>query len=443
MRAKRLLLAALTALLALLLSGCFVKTVDELYTLPQHSDDYNRLEQAIESVMSAQSAVYAAPVSGINQQSVQLADLDGDGQEEAVAFLKTTGDKPLKAYIFSVVDGDYQPMDVIEGDGTSFASVEYAPLTGGPGVEILITRQLSTDVLQSLCAYTYSGGHVVELMSTGCTAYRTADLDEDGRTDLFVLHSDAERQQGIAELYRWRDGQMEREPEVSLSAAASDVRRILIGDLTADVPAVFVASGYEDGSLVTDVFAFRGGTFRNLTAAGSGGGISTVRNYYVYAADIDEDGRIELPDIHTLPSAADSEESFSVIDWYNLSLNAVRTHKCTTYHNFSGGWYLTLPDAWQDQLCIVRSAEVGGVRGYTFCRWDGSAVTEQIFTIYAFSGDNRTQTASADGRFILAEKGDITYAAQLGTGKWAKELSEDGLKAMFRFIHIDWNSGET
>lgn len=44
MRAKRLLLAVLTALLALLLSGCFVKTVDELYTLPQHSDDYNRLE---------------------------------------------------------------------------------------------------------------------------------------------------------------------------------------------------------------------------------------------------------------------------------------------------------------------------------------------------------------------------------------------------------------
>ena len=95
MRAKRLLLVALTALLALLLSGCFVKTVDELYTLPQHSDDYNRLEQAIESVMSAQSAVYAAPVSGINQQSVQLADLDGDGLEEAVAFLKTTGEKPL------------------------------------------------------------------------------------------------------------------------------------------------------------------------------------------------------------------------------------------------------------------------------------------------------------------------------------------------------------
>ena len=89
LRMKRMLLAVLAAAMSLVLSGCFVKTVDELYTLPKHSDEYNRLEQAIDQVMSSQNASYAAPVSGMNQQSVQLADLDGDGTEEAVAFLKT------------------------------------------------------------------------------------------------------------------------------------------------------------------------------------------------------------------------------------------------------------------------------------------------------------------------------------------------------------------
>ena len=82
---KRAGLALLAAALTLLLSGCFVKTVDELYTLPRHSDEYDRLELAIDAVLSGQSAVYSAPVSGPNQQSVQLADLDGDGQEEAIA----------------------------------------------------------------------------------------------------------------------------------------------------------------------------------------------------------------------------------------------------------------------------------------------------------------------------------------------------------------------
>ena len=136
---KRAGLALLAAALTLLLSGCFVKTVDELYTLPRHSDEYDRLELAIDAVLSGQSAVYSAPVSGPNQQSVQLADLDGDGQEEAIAFLKAAGDRPLRACIFSRVDGDYHLTDVIEGDGTSFASVEYVQLTGQPGIELVET----------------------------------------------------------------------------------------------------------------------------------------------------------------------------------------------------------------------------------------------------------------------------------------------------------------
>ena len=443
MRGTRAGLALLTAALTLLLSGCFVKTVDELYTLPRHSDEYDRLESVIEQLLSSQNASYAAPVSGVNQQSVQLADLDGDGLDEAIAFLKTAGDKPLKTYIFSRADGDYRLMDVIEGDGTSFASVEYVQLADGAGAELLIGRQLSTDVLQSLSAYSYADGHVAELMSANYSEYRTVDLDGDGRKDLFILRFDAEQPQGVAELYRWKDGQLEREKEAYLTHGVSAVKRILTGNLTKDIPAVFAAGAYEENGLVTDVFAFQNGVFRNITARETESAVSTVRSYYVYASDIDGDGLIELPQILPLPSAEDSDESDSAISWYNLDLNGRSLPKLTTYHSFSGGWFLQLPDSWKNQFCITRGAETDGVRGYEFSQWENGRRTDLIFTIYAFSGEDRNASASADGRFILAEKGDMTYAAKLGTGKWADELSEDRLKEMFRFIHIDWNSGET
>jgi len=284
---------------------------------------------------------------------------------------------------------------------------------------------------------------VVELLSTNYSEYRCVDLDEDGRTDLFVLRFDAEQPQGVAELYRWQGDQMEREPEAYLTAGASPVKRIVSGDLMEDVPAVFVASAYEENGLATDVFAFRDGVFRNITAADPGSALSTVRSYYVYATDVDSDGLIELPQILPLPSAAGSEENYSVISWYNLDLQGRSTPKMTTYHSFSGGWFLKLPDRWQNQFCITRGAEADGVHGYAFSQWEDGRRTELIFTIYAFSGENRNESASADGRFILAEKGDITYAAKLGTGKWAEELSADRLRDMFHFIHIDWNSGET
>ena len=138
MHGKRAGLALLAAALTLLLSGCFVKTVDELYTLPRHSDEYDNLQMAIDEVMAADGCSYSAPVSGSNQQSVQLADLDGDGEEEAIVFARTAREKPLKAYVFDKKDGAYQNVAVIEGNGTAFARVEYVDLDGETGQEILI-----------------------------------------------------------------------------------------------------------------------------------------------------------------------------------------------------------------------------------------------------------------------------------------------------------------
>lgn len=132
MRLKKWLIGLLAAGGVLLLSGCFVKTVDELYMLPRHSDAYNHLQEAIDAVKGA-GDTFAAPISGVNQQSVQLADLDGDGTEEAVVFLKTGDEKPLKAYIFAASDDAYRMMDVIEGSGTAFESVEYAQVTDQDG----------------------------------------------------------------------------------------------------------------------------------------------------------------------------------------------------------------------------------------------------------------------------------------------------------------------
>ena len=150
-----------------------------------------------------------------------------------------------------------------------------------------------------------------------------------------------------------------------------------------------------------------------------------------------------MPQILPLPAAEGSEENDSAISWYNLDLDGHSLPKLTTYHSFSGGWFLKLPDTWQNQFCITRGTETDGVRGYEFSQWKNGRRADLIFTIYAFSGEDRNEAASADGRFPLAEKGDITYAAKIGTGKWADALSEDRLREMFHFIHIDWNSGET
>ena len=105
---------------------------------------------------------------------------------------------------------------------------------------------------------------------------------------------------------------------------------------------------------------------------------------------------------------------------------------------------LKLPEEWAGHLTVARGDEVSGVRGTAFSGYLYSPeLAEPIFTIYAFTGEDRDQLAAADGRFVLSKKGDVTYAASFGTDRRAKGLTEEDLKAMFNYIHIDWNSGET
>lgn len=443
MNVKKLLPIILALCIAFSLSGCFFMSVDELYALPKHSDEYNNLQKAIDSVITA-DLQYSAPISGQNQQAIQLVDLDGDGEEEAVVFCKSNGDRPLKAYIFDLLDDQFENVAVIEGDGNAFESVEYVQLDGVPGLDIVLGRQISDQVLHSMSAYALYDNRVVELMSANYTEYTTVDLDLDGRTDIIVLRTDSEERNGIVELYRYRNEQMERAPEARLSTGTEFIRRIVTGMVDTDTPAVFVASTFEEDGLVTDVFAMKDGVFRNITSsADSGTSIQTVRSYYVYATDIDSDGIIEMPRLEKLPSSAKEKGDYWVIHWYQLKLSGETVDKLTTYHNYAAGWYFIIPEQWGTSFTVSRGDDVSGTRGYVFSKWNSETRQEDmIFTLYAFTGDDRAELAVSDGRFLLGEKGDVLYSAAMGQCDWAEALSHEELMRLFNFVHVDWNTGE-
>ena len=428
---------------AAILTGCVGQSAEELYALPKQPDEYYELQTAIDQVLTS-NASYSGPLTGNNQQAVQLADLDGDGRDEAIVFIKTVGERPLKAYIFDEnEDRTYLNTGVIEGDGSAFDAVDYVQLDGEPGMEILLGRQLSEQITQSLCAYAYRDGHLVELMSTNYAEYTVADLDGDERGDIFVLRSQTEERSAVAELYRYVDGQMEREPEVPLSDGTKQIRRIVTGHVAQNLPAVFVASEYGENMIITDIFAFTGRDFRNIsTNAEAGLSAQTVRSYNVYASDIDSDGLIELPAPVALPSQ-NNEATYWVIDWYNLMPDGRREVKTTTFHSYLNGWYLELPDYWHDHLTVMREENSDGDRGYTFAKWNGREQdAEVVLTIHAFTGEDRLDRANSDDRFFLAEKGETVYAASFGDCIWAKQLTQDDVRAMFHFIQVDWNTGE-
>ena len=84
MKKRMVLLAAMLA--AVLLSGCALSTVEEMYALPKRSKEFRELQAAIDTAMYGMT--FSSPQSGDNQQTVQMADLNGDGVEEYLVFAK-------------------------------------------------------------------------------------------------------------------------------------------------------------------------------------------------------------------------------------------------------------------------------------------------------------------------------------------------------------------
>lgn len=428
-------------LACLLLCGCFLEPAEGLYAVPKQSEEYYDLQNAIELALP-DGAVYAPPVSGDNQQVVQMVDLDGDGEDEAVVYCKTTGELPLGIYVFDRQNDAFTLAASVQGAGSAFHHVSYVAFDDQPGYELVVGRQISDQVPQLMNVYSLRGGTLTELMSTEYAEFVTADLDADSRQEIVVLHSGGDSQNGIAELYCWAGGQLKREREVSMSVAVSSVKHILTGYMCRNVAAVFVASEYSDGSLITDIFVFRDGVFTNLSRSEDANtDVQTLRDYYIYGGDIDKDGLIELPMLCPMPSLdydASSQDQY-LVSWYNLQLDGSRDEKLLTFHCHTGGWYLQIPTLWQEHLVLTRSAVAGSTLGYRFL-WEAGGSTEELLTIAALSASDLS--ALGDGWQVLTQKGETVYVCRLARRAVALGITADAIRTQFHFIQNDWKTGD-
>lgn len=124
MRSLRILPALL---LLLLLGGCVFPSGDELLAAPKPSSNYQSLQTELEKQL-AQGVSYASPSEGENRSSIQLADLDNDGVEEAITFFRGATSATSNKFTVAVYrkqDDSYVCTGTIDGRGTALRSVDF------------------------------------------------------------------------------------------------------------------------------------------------------------------------------------------------------------------------------------------------------------------------------------------------------------------------------
>lgn len=449
---RRFLLAALGAALGLSLSGCMFKPVDDLYALPVLPQEYRDLQSTITATMNEMGAEYATINYGKNTSTVQLLDMDGDGEQETAAvFLRVTSaeEKPMRVCLFRQgEDQTYRKAHILSGEGTTINSVAYEDLTGDGSREMIVSWQLSAGV-HILSAYSFSGAGANELMSTTYNeAYTTVDLDEDGSRELLVFQQDTTGEgYNLAEYYDYQNGVMVLTSTAPLSDGLKNVTASEAGLLSDGKLGMYVTLELENGWL-TDILTLEPGGLVNVTRdTESGVSLDTCwNNTAAVTFDINNDGVLEVPRPQTLsPLDPEGTASQYLIYWQQFDSSGKGATSGITYHSFTDGWYLTLPNGWDiNNITVARDDSLSGrgERAVVFYYWPDREEGEPVkfLTIYCLTGNNRSTRSQLPGRTVLYSDSSAIYCAALDQSVWDCGLDEAELANRFKPILAAWST---
>lgn len=449
-RLKTGLAILMAALLCVLSTGCsfrFTVSPDELYSPPQMPSQYKELKNRIEALRK-DGAEYASPVSGSNVQTVQMVDLDGDGKEEALVFLRNSEKSDsLAIYIFKAKGSTYKQMAVIRGTGTAIYSIAYSDLNQDGFLELLIGWKTGTD-LQSLSVYSLRGEKPHELLHIAAyVRYAIADLNQDKLQELVVLHADNDG--GQADYYTWNHSgnlSLHSSAPVSMTMAElSNMGRVRSGTLNTGRPALFVTGVSVSSTAITDILVDKSGELANIALSDTTGvSKENYRSLSLFPTDINGDGYTEVPAPTVLPTRAKTMTDMCYqINWQNYDEAGNKKTVESTCHDSEDGWYLVLPKTWDGKIAATRGASGMDEMAVTLSAMQDSQLTD-FLRIYTITGENREAKAVSGNRFVLSRQSGTIYAAEFlaGNETWKYGLSTERLRSMFNLITTEWQAGD-
>ncbi len=436
---KALLLAGLLVLIVLL-GGCSLQTGDGLLLLPKVPAEYVQLQQQLDQILVT-GAVYAVAETGTNRQAVQLKDLDGDGAEEALAFFRTPAGAH-RVYVFRQEQDAYQAIGMAEGYGTTLRAVYYPKLPDGQSA-LAMCWGLDESGAYGMTVYGFLPEGMTTLLEAQYGDVTIHDIDRDGSEELAFAIRDGLTGLYSARVYRWQQGQYRILYEVPMCLEVRSVANMQFGTVEGAQLGLYIDSLSTAGGYVTDLICYDGQTAQNRTIdQASGSGSKTWRLASVFCSDVSGDGRVDVPASHNFPYEANEIEARARLDWYNFAADGSEKQVASTLNSVSESWYLLWPEKWGDRVRVTKSSGVGLSKTIFTANRGGDS--EEVLTLWMFSGDNREQSAGIYQKLsglITNAAGIYRYSIPEGADK-ELALTGDELKALFYPIEIGWHAEE-
>ncbi len=387
------------------------------------------------------------PSSGDYRSAIIMEDLNGNGQEEAVAFYQKVDEAGGISILFIQKNGDsWQSMGGFTNTSSQVDKVDFGDVDGDGVRDVVVGWGNAQTGSTSLCVYSLKKGKMKELnLDQSYSQMAVMDFDEDGFEEIFTANVALGEQPALSSLFRLRSGAIEIMGTADMDKTVTRYINMQTGLLNESQYGIVLDGARSNAGYVTEVVYWNNET-KTLEAPlldEKHQNVSfTVRANNVLSRDVNGDSIIELPIATLLPgiTAQNAVETSYVTDWmrYDTPSNTLERVMSTVTNSTDEYWFL-IPDMWKGAITTEYTPDT---RSMTFYRWEEEDPEQNqkagkgkpLLQIRVFTEKQWTMGEDAKGYFELVENNSLVYAARNLSPQDDLSMSDSDVRNSFRLV---------
>ena len=470
---RRILAVCACFVMVFLLTSCqgLDNDPDAMLMAPKPTGELYGISQALEqSVGSDIDLKY--PKKGQYLSAFTLFDVDGDGEDEAIAFYSFTNNASgdINVSLIDKIDGEWHVVGTGKAAATSVESLSFADLDGNGTMEVIVGWNIFSTVEKQVAAYAAADGKFTQRLLENYSEFIICNLLEKDYSQILTVLHDATAKTSTARLMHLKSQSGEialvEEGNTQLDGNINSYLPPIAGTLASGHPCVYIDAYKGNSSMITEILyymppsgepieksATTSGVQRatNIapTVTATGGLFSpfhdeplfdneiTFRQAAMPMWDIDEDGVMEMPSLTEFPGYGTVNDSSKVylVSWRNYDEKKFTAVK-TAVMNYTEGYYITVPESWATtataNITVSRNADHSVM---SFYAWDKESGVkgDELFRVHVFTRDaweRRNVDEFGDYFVILADESKV-YAGYVFNPQHTFSMNEMQIKDAF------------
>lgn len=335
----------------LLLTGCEMKSGEELMKAPSLTGEQEVISKAIKAQIP-NNAKMVSPISGDNKNAIQFYDLDNDGEDEVIVFYKEEDtQKPVTVKVLDRNGQQWETTYEIAGNGNEVDKIYYADVTGDKKKELVIGWRLFDQTNKGVSIYKI-GNNKKEIFSASYNEMVMTDFDQDEVQELCVIQPKTDTAMQDIVLYQYQKDGVAETSRMSLNMGTDGkFSNVIFGNVNATQRGVFLDLLVGEKSY-TKVFGMENGAFQSLFESGEDD--TELLDVHENCQDINNDGIVEIPIVKAMPNYEDVDSivAENVVSW-NIWQNGALTEVEKSFSNYTDGYIFIYPAAWKNEEITV------------------------------------------------------------------------------------------